>query len=104
LEQERLEPLAGASVVANRIAACAAKIPNRLVGGLGDVDGLQVPGTVRPREFLIRARPLVSPVPGDLRQSSPAIPKARCSASRRSVLILSPEPRGILEVATTMQW
>ncbi len=44
LEQERLEPLTGSTLVIDGIGASAAEVADRLVGGFRDVDGIQRSG------------------------------------------------------------
>ena len=72
VEQEGLEPLPGAAQIVDGIGARTAQVADGLVGGLGNVNALEVPGPVRPGQFG-RVAPVgldaVAGGPRDLRRS-----------------------------------
>ena len=92
----------GTTLIVHRIGPSPTQVSDGLVGGFRDVDGFEISSAVAPGQLLIRSLPLVSPLRGCLRQSPPGSPEPQWSASRRSVLILSPDCRGIFDGATMM--
>src|SRR5262245_39390699 len=64
-QQKRLEPMTTPAPIVHRIAAGAAQIADRFIGGLGNVNGSQFPRPQQSRQFtriaLVGLEPIACP-------------------------------------------